>query len=76
MEEYILSWYSHVRRMNNERIPEMVLEREAEGRRRDRLRVRWIDIVVGSLAGPILADEYAINRDVGRLKENSGLGLS
>ncbi|KAL1457176.1 hypothetical protein WDU94_001836 [Cyamophila willieti] len=54
-----LKWYGHVRRMNEERLPNKYLEMKMEGRRKQgRPRLRWKDI---------------INRDIVKRNQNPSL---
>jgi hypothetical protein len=38
-----LRWYRHVKRMENDRLPEIIMEWETEGRRKSRHLGTWMD---------------------------------
>ncbi|KAJ4441896.1 hypothetical protein ANN_11756 [Periplaneta americana] len=69
IEDRRLKWFGQVKRMKNGRIPKMLLEWAAEGRRRRGTpREQWIDGVRRSLSRWDLTEEDGENRDFWRRK--------
>jgi hypothetical protein len=64
IEEKLLRWFGHVKRMPGNRLPLKNLEWEPEGtRRRGRPKERWIDVVRRSLTNHGLREEDTRDRD-------------
>jgi hypothetical protein len=63
-EEKRLRWFGHVKRLPGNRLPQKVLEWEAEGTRRmGRPKDRWIDGVRRSMINHGLREEDTRDRD-------------
>jgi hypothetical protein len=64
IEEKLLRWFGHVKRMPGNRLPLKVLEWEPEGkRRRGRPKERWIDEVRRCMTNHGLTEEDTRDRD-------------
>ena len=69
IEERKMRWFGHVERMGEDRIPKMILEWNAEGRRRrGKPREQWMDGIRRSMNRMELTEEDAQDRDLWRSK--------
>jgi hypothetical protein len=63
IEEKLLRWFGHVKRMPGNRLPQKILEWEPEGmRRRGRPKERWIDGIRRSMTNHGLTEEDTRDR--------------
>jgi len=66
IERKRLQWYGHVKRMQNERIPKLIMEKEKR-RKRGRPRKTWMDGVRAAMKTRHLEADQWLNRKEWRL---------